>query len=103
MNGFQFYRQRIIVNYIVDFFCPKAELVIEVDGSQHYSGETSKNDLKRDEYFKSIGLKVLRFSDREVLTNMDGVLESIIENLGGKGRVNPPVSPFPEKRADGLS
>ena len=40
LNGFQFYRQRIIVNYIVDFFCPKAKLVIEVDGSQHYSGES---------------------------------------------------------------
>jgi len=84
LNGFQFYRQRIIVNYIMDFFCPKAKLVVEVDGGQHYSGEKQKSDFKRDEYLKRIGIKVLRFSDREVLTNMDGVLENILENLGGK-------------------
>ena len=82
LNGFQFYRQRIIVNYIVDFFCPKAKLIIEVDGSQHYSGEKQKSDFKRDEYLKRIGIKVLRFSDREGLTNINGVVERILENLG---------------------
>ena len=84
LNGFQFYRQRIIVNYIMDFFCPKAKLVVEVDGGQHYSGEKQKSDFKRDEYLKRIGIKVLRFSDREVLTNIDCVLENILENPGGK-------------------
>jgi very-short-patch-repair endonuclease len=68
----------------VDFFCPKAELVIEVDSGQHYSGEKQKSDFKRDEYLKSIGLKVLRFSDREVLMDIDGVLENILENIGEK-------------------
>ena len=82
LNGFQFYRQRIIVNYIMDFFCPKAKLVVEVDGGQHYSGEKQKSDFKRDEYLKRIGIKVLRFSDREVLTNINGVVERILENLG---------------------
>ena len=81
LKGFQFYRQRIIVNYIVDFFCPRAKLVIEVDGGQHYSGEKYDADSKRDKYLKSIGLKVLRYSDREVLMNIDGVLENILENL----------------------
>jgi very-short-patch-repair endonuclease len=83
LNGFQFYRQRIIVNYIVDFYCPKAKLVIEVDGGQHYYGKTQEKDLKRDVYLRSIGLKVLRFSDREVLTNIEGVGECILDNLGG--------------------
>jgi len=82
LDGFQFYRQRIIVNYIVDFYCPRAKLVIEVDGGQHYYGKTQNDDLKRDEYLNSIGIKVLRFSDRDVLTNMDGVLESVLQNLG---------------------
>ena len=81
LDGFQFYRQRIIVNYIVDFYCPRAKLVIEVDGGQHYYGKKRNDDLKRDDYLSSIGLKVLRFSDRDVLTNMDGVLENIIQNL----------------------
>ena len=82
LDGFQFYRQRIIVNYIVDFYCPRAKLVIEVDGGQHYYGKTQNDDLKRDEYLNSIGIKVLRFSDRDVLKNMDGVLESVLQNLG---------------------
>ncbi len=82
LNGLQFYRQRILVNVIVDFFYPKAKLVIEVDGGQHYSGKIKINDLKRDQYLKSIGIRVLRFSDRDVLTNIEGVVESILRNLG---------------------
>jgi very-short-patch-repair endonuclease len=66
----------------MDFFCPKAKLVVEVDGGQHYSGEKQKSDFKCDEYLKRIGIKVLRFSDREVLTNINGVVERILENLG---------------------
>ena len=81
LNGLQFYRQRIIVNYIVDFFCPKAKLIIEVDGGQHYFGKTHDDDLKRDEYLKNLGFKVLRFSDRDVLTNIEGVVENILTNI----------------------
>ena len=55
-----------------------------MDGGQHYFGKTQNADLKRDEYLKNIGIKVLRFSDREVLTNINGVLENIVENLGVK-------------------
>ena len=81
LNGLQFYRQRIIVNYIVDFFCPKAKLIIEVDGGQHYFGKIHDDDLKRDEYLKNLGFKVLRFSDRDVLTNIEGVVENILTNI----------------------
>ena len=81
LNGLQFYRQRIIVNYIVDFFCPKAKLIIEVDGGQHYFGKTHDADLKRDAYLKNLGFKVLRFSDRDVLTNIEGVVENILTNM----------------------
>jgi very-short-patch-repair endonuclease len=81
LNGLQFYRQRIIVNYIVDFFCPKAKLIIEVDGGRHYFGKTHDADLKRDAYLKNLGFKVLRFSDRDVLTNIEGVVENILTNM----------------------
>ncbi len=81
LNGLQFYRQRIIVNYIVDFFCPKVKLIIEVDGGQHYFGKIHDDDLKRDEYLKNLGFKVLRFSDRDVLTNIEGVVENILTNM----------------------
>lgn len=81
LEGFQFYRQRIMGNYIVDFYCPGAKLVIEVDGSQHYESQQIEEDKKRDRYLNIRGFKVLRFNDNEVLTNIEGVLESILENI----------------------
>ena len=78
----QFYRQKPIGDYIVDFYCPKAKLVIEVDGSQHFSDEVTSYDRIRDEYLSSLGLRVLRFTNTEVLTNTEGVLERISENMG---------------------
>ncbi len=77
LKGRQFFRQRPIGNYIVDFYCPTAKLVIEVDGGQHYHGEVAEKDRIRDEFIKGLGLKVLRFSDLEVLTSTKEVLESI--------------------------
>lgn len=81
LNGCQFYRQKIIGDYIVDFFCPKAKLVIEVDGSQHYDGKVAEADRIRDGYIRDFGLKMLRFADTDVLKNVEGVVESIIENM----------------------
>jgi very-short-patch-repair endonuclease len=77
----QLYRQKIIGNYIVDFYCPKAKLVIEIDGGQHYSEEGRAKDGIRDDYLKGLGLKVMRVSDRDVFENSDGVIEKIFENL----------------------
>ena len=77
LKGYQFYRQKTIGNYIVDFCCPKAKLVIELDGGQHYSPEGKKKDRMRDGYMKDIGLRVLRFSDKEIFENTQGVLERI--------------------------
>jgi very-short-patch-repair endonuclease len=77
----QFYRQKNIGNYIVDFYCPAGKLIIEIDGGQHYSDEGKKKDEIRDRYLKHLGFVVLRFSDREVLKNIEGVLEKIYEFL----------------------
>ncbi|MDY6912201.1 MAG: endonuclease domain-containing protein [Chloroflexota bacterium] len=81
LKGLQFYRQRIIGNYIVDFHCPKAKLIIEIDGSQHYTAEGIQNDNVRDDYMSSNQLRVLRFSNREVLENIEGVVEKIYGHL----------------------
>lgn len=67
LRGYQFYRQKIIGKYIVDFYCPKANLVIELDGAHHYSETVKPKDRVRDEILREKGLKVLRFSDREAL------------------------------------
>jgi len=77
----QFYRQRIIGNYIVDFYCPKSKLIIEVDGGQHYSNIGNKKDRMRDNYLKGLGIQILRVSDREVFKNLQGVVEKIYEIL----------------------
>jgi very-short-patch-repair endonuclease len=81
LKGFQFYRQRIISNYIVDFYCPKARLIIELDGGQHYSDEGKKNNKLRDDEMKRQGLRILRFPDREVFENLHSVLEKINDSL----------------------
>jgi len=81
LKRYQFYRQKPIGDYIVDFFCPRAKLVVEVDGSQHFSDEMTEYDQIRDEYLNSLGLRVLRFTNTEVLINIKGVVESIIENM----------------------
>ncbi len=77
LKGLQFYRQKPIGDYIVDFYCPKAKLVIEIDGGQHYTEIGKEKDTIRDEYLAGEGLQVLRFSDRNVLTQRDAVLERI--------------------------
>ncbi|MBI5211812.1 MAG: DUF559 domain-containing protein, partial [Nitrospirae bacterium] len=70
-----------IGDYIVDFYCPEANLIIEIDGGQHYSDEGFKKDEIRDNYMREQGCKVLRFSDKEVFKNINGVVERIYENL----------------------
>jgi len=73
----QFYRQKIIGRYIVDFYCPKANLVIELDGEQHYFEIGEAKDRARDDGLTKMGIKVLRFSDRDVFENFGGVMERI--------------------------
>jgi len=81
MKGLQFYRQRIIGDYIVDFYCPKANLILELDGGQHYTDEGKKKDKIRDDYLMEQGYKILRFSDSEIFGNLAGVIERIYGNL----------------------
>ena len=79
--GLQFYRQKPIGGYIVDFYAPKAKLVIEIDGSQHMEAKHFEKDKKRDEYLNSVGIKVLRFNSREVIKETDAVIEEIFETI----------------------
>jgi very-short-patch-repair endonuclease len=78
-----FYRQKPIGEYIADFYCPKAKLVVEVDGGQHFTDEIIDYDRVRNEYMASIGLTVLRFTNKEVLSNIAGVIEAIERNIPG--------------------
>lgn len=71
------HRQKIIGNYIVDFYCASAKIVIELDGSQHYEDKGIKKDIIRDEYLKENGITVLRYSNLDVDKNFKGVCEDI--------------------------
>ncbi len=75
----QFYRQKPIENYIVDFYAPKIKLVVEIDGAQHFEAEHRAQDERRDAVLNALGLRVLRFDNHAVLTNTDGVIEVIYQ------------------------
>ncbi|HET7569050.1 MAG TPA: endonuclease domain-containing protein [Gammaproteobacteria bacterium] len=77
IGGVRFYRQRPILDYIVDFYCPAASLVVEVDGSQHFELANTARDQERSRRLKAEGLRVLRFDDRQVLKETPAVMEVI--------------------------
>ena len=84
------YKQKIIGNYIADFYCHSALLVIELDGSQHYMAEGADKDRKRTEVLEEMGIDVIRFSNREIDENFNGVCEKI--DLVIKERGTSPVT-----------
>ncbi len=73
----RFRRQKQFGNYIVDFYCAKAGLVIELDGGQHYEDQGIEYDRKRTQYLEKLGLKVIRFSNLDIDRNFSGVCEEI--------------------------
>ncbi len=75
--NYQFMRQKPIGDYIVDFFCSKLKLVIEIDGESHLDKEAQ--DRKKQQFLESIGLKVIRFSDDQIKFGMDFVLKELDE------------------------
>jgi len=92
MHGYDFHRQKPIDNYIVDFFCHKLKLVIEIDGESHNS--KTEEDRDRQKRLETIGLHVLRFLDSDVKNNMKGVLEAIEEWIKAREKRHTPVSPL---------
>jgi very-short-patch-repair endonuclease len=88
IQGVQFYRQKPLLSFVVDFYCPAAKLVIEVDGSQHFDEGHQAKDQSRDASLTGLGLRVLRFDNRQVLLETNAVLTVIAEAV--KVRINPP-------------
>jgi very-short-patch-repair endonuclease len=89
--GIQFYRQKPIERFIVDFYAPKAGLVIEVDGGQHFEKEEMERDSERDAILTELGLTILRFDNFQVLRETDAVLEKIREKLEERMEVSLPL------------
>lgn len=82
--GVQFHRQKPILNFIVDFYCPKAKLIIECDGSQHYTEDGLFADRQRDEALNQLGLRVLRFSNFQIIDELEAVCEFIYQVIEEK-------------------
>ena len=77
LTGVKFRRQFSIGRYILDFYCPEYKLGIEADGGQHYEDEGIQEDEIRTEELSKLGIHILRFSDRDILDNIEGVHELI--------------------------
>ncbi len=73
----RFYRQKIIGKYIVDFYCAKAKLVVELDGSGHYSAQGREYDEERTNHLKGYGIQVIRIPNSEIHNNFRGVCDYI--------------------------
>ena len=85
------YKQRIIDRFIVDFYCASAKLVIEIDGSQHYEEQGLAYDMERSYILESYGLKVIRYSNREIDREFSAVCEQIDQMI--QQRITLSVSP----------
>jgi very-short-patch-repair endonuclease len=99
IDGFKFRRQQPLGNYIVDFVCFERRLIVEIDGGQHAAQR--EYDAKRDSRLHDQGFIVLRFWNSDIVENMDGVVQSILDNL----RSTPLPQSFPArgKEADKIT
>lgn len=95
----KFRRQRPMGSYIVDFYCADARLVVELDGATHDSGSAQQYDATRTAFLESLGLRVIRFSNEDVLRNLEGGLVEIGRVVGEQTGATPPplrgTSPTP--------
>ena len=92
MKGYQFRRQRPILNYIADFMCKELMLIVEIDGFSHDTPEAMARDLKKDYDLKEVGFTVLRFSNWEILNRIEDV-SILIAKWRDENAESPPPGP----------
>jgi len=81
LAGMPFYRQKPLLGYVVDFYCAKVSLVVELDGQQHFEKEQRLYDEQRSQELQSLGIRVMRFSNRQVMEELEQVVEQIYRML----------------------
>ena len=86
--GFRFKPQHPIANFIADFYCHRAKLVIEIDGDVHFSEEAIKKDEERTNEIEELGLTVVRFTNQEIYKNLDEVVNTVKTLIGKKQPVS---------------
>ncbi|MDZ4202464.1 MAG: DUF559 domain-containing protein [Gallionella sp.] len=86
--GVKLYRQKPMLSFIVDFYCPRAKLVIELDGAQHLEAGHRTKDAARDEELAKLGIKVRRFDDRQVLKETEAVMDVIFQTVNERLKIS---------------
>ena len=81
LEGYKFKRQYSIARYVIDFYCPQVKLSVEVDGDSHYIEGADARDRERQAIIESFGVTFLRFTNREIYENIDGVLIKIMKEI----------------------
>jgi len=92
LKGYQFRRQRPILQYIADFFCKELMLIIEIDGITHDNKASQAKDIQREERLAKSGFKMVMFTDEEVLNNLAGVIPEL-ERIIGEIETSTPLIP----------
>ena len=77
LDGLKFKRQYSIGHYVIDFYCPEKKLAIEIDGDSHFNPKAKQYDKEREEYIKSFGVIFLRFTNKDITENINGVIEVV--------------------------
>ena len=86
--GYQFLRQKPVGNFIVDFYCNKLKLAIEIDGDSHGFEESIQNDKIKENHLSRLGIDLIRYSDQEVKINIDGVINHLVDWIEKKEKEN---------------
>ena len=81
LDGKKFRRQHSVGNYILDFYCPQEKLGIELDGKVHFNDNAFEADSARTEYLNTLNIKIIRFENKDVFEQLEGVLEEIRQNF----------------------
>jgi len=84
ISGFKFRRQHGVGKYVLDFFCPKARLAVEVDGDTHFRGKGPQKDRERERFIQLKGIKIVRFTNHDVYDNLAGVMRTIQNALSNE-------------------
>ncbi len=101
LQGLKFRRQHGIGPYIVDFYCPEQSLVIEVDGDSHADADQVVKDKQREQYLQSLGLRVIRYVNDDIVKNLGGVLEDLAGRISSRSTSPRPSLPRRGKEAEG--
>ncbi|MGH8474006.1 MAG: endonuclease domain-containing protein, partial [Gammaproteobacteria bacterium] len=92
LMDYRFRRQYGVGPYVLDFYCPELKLAIEVDGDNHFEAGAGEYDRERQRYIESLGIRVLRFTNREVFERLDDVAGGIAEVASVRGSLTPSKS-----------